>query len=421
MTQTAKLPTTEIDVLVIGAGFSGLYCLYALRNAGFSVKIFEAGSGLGGTWYWNSYPGARTDSDFSIYQYSMEELWKDWNWTERFPARDELVRYFDYADKKLDLSKDILFDTRMTGAHFDTKLDRWIVSTENGIVARPRFMILCTGFASKPYVPAYKGLEKFKGVVHHTSRWPKNGLETKGLRVAVIGTGATGVQIVQETAAVCQHLTVFQRTPNMAPELFKHKTTTFAGFQFDMLRDKFMELPKEKRTQMLEGLWEKGGLIYWLGGFVDILADDAANKEVYDFWRAKVLPRLKDPKLQAKLAPEIPPHPFGTKRHSLEQNQEITETGIKTADGQEHTVDVLILATGFDAITGSISQINIEGTDGVMIGDKWKKKLSTYLGLTSANYPNMFFPYGPHGPTAFCNGPTFFYHRSCNQSGSLGA
>ncbi|RDB15964.1 Baeyer-Villiger monooxygenase [Hypsizygus marmoreus] len=446
-TQQPSLSNQEFDVLVVGAGFGGVYQLHHLRQAGFSVKVFEAGGNLGGTWYWNRYPGARVDSDFSIYQFSMEELWKDWNWSERFPGQKELVEYFDYVDKKLDLRRDITFDTRVTAAHFDTTANRWVVSTQNGITVRPRFLILCTGFASKPLYPDYKGLDTFKGIIHHTYGWPQEGVEWAGKRVGVIGTGASGVQVIQECGPDVAHLTVFQRTPNLAlpmvqhkvsektqtkmkeemyPYLFRRREQTFAGFHFDTINTGIFDVSPEERYLKLDELWTTGGFNYWLGAHTGIFTDQRTNDEVYTFWQKRVKARINDPEMQRKLAPIVAPHPFGTKRPCLEQqyyevyNQpnvtlvdinenpiaEITPKGVKTRDGVEHELDILVLATGFDAVTGSIAQIDIRGTDGVLIGEKWGKGLSTYLGLTSANFPNMFFLYGPHGPTAFCNGPT---------------
>ncbi|RDB15910.1 Baeyer-Villiger monooxygenase [Hypsizygus marmoreus] len=445
--QQPSLSNQELDVLVVGAGFGGAYQLYRLRQAGFSVKVFESASNLGGTWYWNCYPGSRVDSDFSIYQFSMEELWKDWSWSERFPGQKELVEYFDYVDKKLDLRRDITFDTRVTAAHFDTTTNRWVVTTQNGITVRPRFLILCTGFASKPLIPDYKGLGTFKGVIHHTSRWPQEGVKWAGKRVGVIGTGASGVQVIQECGPDVSHLTVFQRTPNLAlpmvqrkldekaqkkmkeemyPYIFRRRLQTFGGFHFDTIKTSLFDLTPEELYLELDELWSKGGFHFWLGAHFDTFTDERANDELYAFWQKKVKARINDPEMQRKLAPIVAPHPFGTKRPCLEQryyevyNQpnvtlidinenpisEITPKGVKTRDGVEHELDILVLATGFDAVTGSIAQIDIRGTDGVLIGEKWGKGLSTYLGLTSANFPNMFFLYGPHGPTAFCNGPT---------------
>lgn len=445
--QDTKHVDQELDALVVGAGFGGVYQLHNLRKLGYKVKVFEAGADLGGIWYWNCYPGARVDSDVPIYELSMEELWKDWNWTERFPGWKELREYFHYVDKKLDLSRDIHFNTRVVSAQYDSAADRWAVTAQDGTVVRPRFFILCTGFASKSYIPDYKGLDTFKGVCHHTSKWPQEGVDLKNRRVGVIGTGASGVQVIQEAGPEAAHLTVFQRTPNLAlpmeqkkfddemrakmkqevyPTVFIKRKETFAGFHFDLVAKNTFDVSAEERRLFFEELWTQGGFRFWLGTYSDMYTSQRANDEAYVFWREKVRKRLHDPAMHEKLAPTIAPHPFGTKRPCLEQryyevyNQpnvtlvdvqenpviEITPKGVKTLDGTEHELDVLVLATGFDSVTGGITQIDIRGTDGIHIRDKWVNGLSTYLGLTTANFPNMFFLYGPHGPTAFCNGPT---------------
>lgn len=437
----------ELDALVVGAGFSGIYLLHQLRKRGFSAKIFEAGSGLGGIWHWNSYPGARVDIEFSIYQYEMEDLWKDWYYSERYPSRAELCDYFDYVDKKLDLSRDVALETRVVSAEFNTATDRWAVTTQHGTVVHPRFLMLCTGFASKPHLTQYKGLDTFKGECHHTSKWPQKGVELKGKRVGVIGTGSSGVQVIQESAPIGSHLTVFQRTPNMAlpmrqekidrevqakmkedlhPVILRRRLQTFTGMHYDLIHQSVFDISPEELVLTFEDQWSKGGFRFWLGGFEDITRDLAANEIAYAFWRKKALERIKDPEMQRKLAPAVPPHPFGTKRPSLEEqyfevyNQpnvtlvdlqenpivEITPKGVRTQDGVEHELDVLALATGFDAVSGGITQIDIKGTDGLCIRDKWAKGLSTCLGMMTTDFPNMFFPYGPQAPTGFCNGPT---------------
>lgn len=446
MTEHPKLPSSELDVLIVGAGLSGIFNLHTTRKVGFSVKILEKGDKLGGVWYWNHYPGARVDTEFRDYQYSIEELWKDWNWSERFPDQGELMRYFEYVDQKLEISKDVLFNTRVVSARFNPNLDRWDVSTDNGLVVRPRFMILCTGICSESYIPLFKGLESFRGIIHHTARWPQEGVDMRDKRVGVIGTGASGVQVIQEAGPICAHLTVFQRTATPClpmkqykldnitqnklketyPDMFKKRKSTLGGFYFDAIYDKFLELSKEQRSRVLEELWQKGGMHYWTGGFTDMFTDEAVNDEIYEFWRKKTLARIKDPEIQEILAPKIPPHPFGIKRHPMEQNyyemfnlpnvtvvhlahnpvDEITNGGLRTKDGTEHELDIIVLATGFNAYTENISRINIEGTDGITIGEKWKKKVSTYLGLACAGYPNMFLIYGPQAPSALCNGPT---------------
>ncbi|KAF9464913.1 cyclohexanone monooxygenase [Collybia nuda] len=423
----------NLDALVVGAGFSGIYQLYQLRKRGFSVKIFEAAGGLGGTWYWNCYPGARVDSDFSIYQFALEELWKDWDFSERFPGWEELREYFHYVDGKLNLSRDIAFNTQA-------------VTTQHGTVVHPRFLILCTGYTSEPYFPDYRGLATFEGECHHTARWPQGGLELKGKRVGVIGTGASGVQMIQESGPIASHLTVFQRTANIAmplrqikfdrkmhkemkelhPFILRRRLQTFTRFHYDIIPKSLFDITPEERILIFEDQWSKGGFSFWLGTFEDIFRDQSANDEAYAFWRKKVLQRIDDPEMQRKFAPVVQPHPFGAKRPSLEHQYfevfnrpnvtlvdikenpiaEVTPKGVKTQDGVEHELDIIILATGFDAVTGSITHIDIKGTDGVPIRDKWAKGASTYLGVMTANFPNMFFTFGPQAPTAFCNGPT---------------
>jgi cyclohexanone monooxygenase len=435
----------EVDALVVGAGFAGLYQLHRLRKLGFSVQIFEAGSDLGGIWHWNCYPGARVDSHVPLYEYSMEELWRDWNWSERFPSWSELRSYFHYVDGKLDLSRDIRFNTRVTAAEFDLDRNQWVIHTDDGPAVRARFLILCAGFAAKHYVPDFEGLEDFEGVCHHTALWPQEGLDFGGKRVGVIGTGASGVQVIQEASRQAAHVTVFQRTPILAlpmrqckldaedqrrmkaeyPEIFRRRRETFGGFEFDADERSALEVSEEERRAVYEEHWARGGFRFWLGSFSDVLMDEEANLTAYEFWRDKTRSRIEDPVLAEKLAPEIPPHPFGVKRPSLEQfyyeafNQDnvslvdlrelpierITASGVETRNGV-HELDILVLATGFDALTGGLTQIDIHGTQGATLKEKWAQGSRTHLGLASAGFPNLFFLYGPQSPSGFCNGPT---------------
>ena len=445
--QESQLAGQNLDALVVGAGFSGVYELYNLRKLGYSVKAFEAGSDLGGTWYWNRYPGVRVDSDSFVYQFYMEELWKDWNFTERFPKGAEVHEYFHYVDKKLDLSRDIVYNTRVVSAEFNTTTNRWAVTTKDGSVVHPRFLIMCTGTSAKPYKPAFKGLDTFKGPCHHASDWPRAGVDWKGKRVGVIGTGASGVQIIQEASEEASHLTVFQRTPMLALPMNQYKIDekmqaqlqggllstmlrrcqqTFGGFPIEGDARSLLDLTPEERELKWEDLWSKGGFSFWIAAFEDTFRVQSANDEVYKFWKKKVRARIDDPELKQKLAPDVAPHPFGLKRPCLEDRYfevfnksnttlvdvsensivEVTPKGVKTQDGVEHELDVLVLATGYDAVTGSIGQIGIRGTDGVLVGDRWAKGLSTYLGLSVSNIPNMFFIYGPQSPTALCNAPS---------------
>jgi cyclohexanone monooxygenase len=445
-------PTSdELDVLVVGAGFAGLYQLDRLRNLGYSVAVFEAGSDLGGVWYWNCYPGARVDTWAPLYQFSREDLWRDFDFTELYPGWDEVRRYFRHVDRKLELSKDIRFSTRVVGAEFDEERRQWEVRarderTGETSSVRARYLVLCTGFGSKPYVPEIRGLDTFTGECHHTARWPQGGLDVTGKRVGVIGTGASGVQVIQESAPDAAHLTVFQRTPNLAlpmrqqqldeaanramkesyPERFAMRATTFAGFDYDFQDKGALEVSDEERTAVYEKLWETGGFVSWLGTFNDIFFNAEANATAYAFWRDKVRARITDPATAEKLAPTVAQHPFGVKRPSLEQryyevyNQDnvdlvdlqdtpierVTATGVVTADGREHALDVLVLATGFDAVTGGITAIDICSTKGESFADVFAAGTRTHLGTATAGFPNLLYVYGPQSPSAFCNGPT---------------
>ena len=442
---TQSSETGELDAVVIGAGFAGLYQLYQLRKRGFSVRVIEAGAEIGGIWYWNCYPGARVDSHVPLYEYSMEELWRDWNWSERFPAWDEIREYFQHVDERLDLSRDIVFNTRVTAAEFDQERNQWLVSTDDSKVVRTGFVIACTGFAAKHHMPDIEGLEDFEGVCHHTGLWPQEGLDFAGKRVGVIGTGASGVQVVQEASRDAAQLTVFQRTPILAlpmnqqkldaetqqrmkagyPAVFAKRRVTFAGYEFDNNGQSALDVSPSERQAVFEEAWGKGGFYFWLGTYADVLMDEEANLTAYEFWRDKTRQRIKDPELAEKLAPQVPPHPFGVKRPSLEQcyyeafNQanvslvdiqespieKITATGVKTQDGI-HEFDILVLATGFDAVTGGLNKIDFRGTQGATLKEKWADGVRANLGVASAGFPNLMFLYGPQSPSGFCNGPT---------------
>jgi cyclohexanone monooxygenase len=435
-----------LDALIIGAGFSGVYQLHRLRERGFRVRLFEAAPDLGGIWYWNCYPGARVDSHVPNYEFSLEELWRDWSWSERFPAWDELRRYFHHVDRKLDLSRDIRFDSRVTAARFDAEADEWLVECADGHRVRTRFLVACTGFAAKAYVPDLPGLDRFVGPCFHTGNWPQEGLDLTGRRVGVIGTGASGVQVIQEAGRVASHLVVFQRTPNLAlpmrqraldeptrramkehyPEWFRQRARSGGGL-FDVLGDErsALAVTEEERRSVFESAWQKGGFHFWGSTFVDIVVNEEANRLAYDFWREKTRARIKDPAVAEKLAPAEPPHPFGTKRPSLEQwyfevfdqdnvvlvdvredpIEAITPTGVR-AGSRHHELDILVLATGFDASTGGLTQIDIRGRSGRSLAQTWRTGVQTHLGLGIPDFPNLLLVYGPQSPTAFCNGPT---------------
>lgn len=435
-----------LDALVLGAGFSGCYQLYRLRQRGFKVKLFDAGEALGGIWYWNCYPGARVDSHVPNYEFSIEEVWRDWHWSERFPSWMELRRYFRHVDSKLNLSPDVRFSTRVTAARFDEQDRLWHIDCADGHRALARYFIACTGFASKAYIPDFTGLDDFSGHCFHTAHWPQQGLDMAGKRVGVIGTGASGVQVIQEAAKVASQLTVFQRTPMIAlpmqqqvldealqgdwkqqyPEIFRQRDASGGGL-YDIKPDKrsARAVAPAEREAIFERAWNAGGFHFWAGTFSDIIVDIESNRLAYEFWRDRTRARINDPLLANKLAPTEPPHPFGAKRPSLEQwyyeayNQsnvtlidlteepieQITPQGVRT--GCSHSeLDILVLATGFDASTGGLTQIDLRGSDGRSLKQKWAQGVRTWLGIGVPDYPNLLMLYGPQSPTAFWNGPT---------------
>jgi cation diffusion facilitator CzcD-associated flavoprotein CzcO len=443
--RTDSAETEELDVIVVGAGFAGLYLLDRLRGMGMSVQVFEAGDAPGGVWYWNCYPGARVDSPGPMYQFSREELWRDWSFSELYPSWQEIRVYFHYVDEKLGLSRDIRFNRRVTEAEFDEVRNLWTVRSNDGSVSKARYFVLCTGLGSKPYIPELPGLSDFAGERHHTALWPQQGLDLVGKRVGVIGTGASGVQVAQEAAAVAAHLTVFQRTPNLAlpmrqrkldadtirrmkegyPSAYQRRRTSFGGFDYEFLPMSASEVSEDERQATFERVWEIGGFAPWVGSFNDLLANEESNRAAYDFWRDKTRARIKDPAIAEMLAPTEPLHPYGAKRPSLEQNffeifnqpnvrlvdlrktpiEKVTPGGITTTAG-EHGLDVLVLATGFDAVTGGLTSIDILGTQGETLRGKWAKGVRTHLGMASAGFPNLLCVYGPQSPNAFVNGPT---------------
>lgn len=438
------------EVIIVGAGFSGIYMLHKLKDAGFDVRLLEAGAAVGGIWHWNCYPGARVDTAVPTYQLTSDEVWKDFDWTERFPTYSELRTYFQHLVKVWDLEALIQLHTRVGAMRWDASAHEWHLNVSrlnDDATMTARHVILCTGFGSKPYVPPLEGREKFRGEFYHTGLWPQKGVNLAGKRVAIIGTGASGVQLIQETAKVASHLTVFQRTPNTAlpmdnpaygaseneawkqtyPATKERMLGTFAGYDYDFDPGLSSKVSPDVRTDFYHKLLRSGGLNFWLGTYSDVLFDQAANDEAYEFWRQSVLPRINSPRNQDLLAPKVPPHPFGTKRVSLENgyfevfNQDnvelvsllenplvqITEDAIQTADGTCHKVDLIAAATGFDSVTGGITSIDILGTNPqAPLKDQWTKGVGTLFGMTSAGFPNLFFMYGPQAPTAFTTGPS---------------
>jgi cation diffusion facilitator CzcD-associated flavoprotein CzcO len=431
----------DFDAIIVGAGMSGLYQLIRLRELGMRVKVLEAGTGVGGTWYWNRYPGARFDSESYSYAYSFsKELLDEWNWGEHFAGQPETLRYLNHVADKFDLRKDIQFRSRVASAHYQDATRSWDMTLEDGSRFSSRLLITAIGPLSAPTMPAIPGVESFKGQSFHTARWPHEPVSFEGKRIAVIGTGATGVQTIQEVAKTAGHLTVFQRTPNWCapllnskigaeemakikdgyPEMFQRCQETFACFLHTPDPRGTFEVSDTEREAFWEKRYAEPGFGIWQGNFRDILTDREANAALSDFVARKIRQRVKDPKVAEMLIPKN--HGFGTRRVPLETkyyevyNQDnvklvdiakspierITPTGIKTADA-EYEFDMIIYATGFDAVTGSFDRIDIRGANGLRLKDKWKGGPATYLGVLVEGFPNMMMLIGPH--TALGNIP----------------
>lgn len=439
----------EYDVLLVGAGFGSVVTYTRLRKLGLKCRIFEREWRSGGVWVPNNYPGARVDSDAPLYQLFDKEIWEDFSFHERYPDRNELCRYFDHIDSKIHFSEVTEYNKDVKSARFDDKSNKWTIECADGSRARARWFIPAIGFAAKAYIPKMEGMEDFKGIMHHTAQWPQDGVDLKNKRIAVIGTGASGIQVIQECSKHAKQLTSYQRTPNMCLPMCqedlpadtdaKRKTDgvydqafsgcldTFAGFNFDFVEKKTFDDDAEERSAFFKKLmYEKGGFRYWLATYPDIYTDETANYEAYKYWRDTVRKRIDDPRKRDILAPMEPPHPFGTKRPSLEQHyyecfnndhvdvlniesdpiDRITPTGIRLKSGDEREFDVIVLATGFDAVTGSLAQLDFRNHKDESISDHWADGLKTSIGIALAGFPNMFFLYGPQAPTAFSNGPT---------------
>jgi cation diffusion facilitator CzcD-associated flavoprotein CzcO len=434
-------PAPSYDVIIIGAGMSGMYQLYRLRELGMRVRVFEAGTGVGGTWYWNRYPGARFDSESYSYGYSFsKELLEEWDWSEHFAGQQETLRYLNYVADKFDLRRDIQFSSRVVAAIYQEDSRNWNLALQDGSRFSARFLITAIGPLSTPTLPRIEGRDTFTGQSFHTAKWPHEPVDFKGKRVAVIGTGATGVQTIQTIAKEVGRLTVFQRTPNWCaplhnakidaeaqkrikagyPEIFKRCQETFACFLHTPNPRGAFEVSDAEREAFYEKLYAERGFGIWQGNFRDILIDRKANATISDFVARKIRQRVKDPEVAEKLIPRN--HGFGTRRLPLETfyyevyNQDnvelvditktpierITPDGIKTS-AAEYEFDIIIYATGFDAITGSFDKIDFRGAGDVRLKDKWKSGPQTYLGIMVDGFPNMMMLMGPH--TALGNIP----------------
>src|SRR5919106_36235 len=440
---TSTETAMDFDAVVIGAGVSGLYQLYRLRELGLRVRVFEAGTGVGGTWYWNRYPGARFDSESWTYGYSFsEEILREWEWSEHFAAQPETLRYCNFVADKLDLRRDIEFGCRISAAVYDEVAGEWEITSEDGRRARAPFLITAIGPLSVPTMPNVPGVESFRGEAYHTGQWPHEPVSFAGKRVAVIGTGATAVQAITEIAKTVGHLAVFQRTPNWCaplhnspidaatqariratyPEIFARCRQSFGCFIHDADPRKALEVSAEAREAFFEKLYGEPGFGIWMGNFRDVLVDPEANATITEFMRRKIRARVKNPAVAEKLIPTN--HGFGTRRVPLESGyyevynqpnvtlvdlretpiERITPAGVKTSDA-EYPVDMIVYATGFDAITGAFDRIDIRGRGGRWLRDKWVDGPRTYLGLQVEGFPNLFTLVGPHNAATFCNIP----------------
>ncbi len=438
-TTTKTKIKVDYDSIIIGAGFSGLAMLHHLRKLNFKSLIIEAGSGVGGTWYWNTYPGARTDSEFYYYSFSFsKEVREEWSWKERYPAQPEVLEYLKFVSKRLDLEKDIKFNTKVLGANFDEVNEIWRVKLSDGSELTTKYFISCMGVLSAAIYPKIPGIDKFKGESYHTSEWPRDRqVDLKGKRVGLIGLGASGVQIVPVIAPIVKDLYVFQRTPNyvVASTNLKvddnwmkqvrenydalHRQAEKHGFAVPFYKPTVgaKDVSPQEREEIFEKGWLEGGFHFMLECFNDLATNEESNQYASDFIRKKIRETVKDPVKAELLCPKD--YPFNGKRppgghgyyeaynndhvHLIDVKStpisEITEKGIKVGN-QEYELDVIIYATGFDAMTGQLTRIDIKGRKGELLRDHWSDGLKTNLGLSVNGFPNFFMVLGPQTPYA---------------------
>lgn len=429
----------ELDVAIVGAGFAGLYLVYLLRQRGFKVRAYEAGGDVGGTWYWNRYPGCRVDIVSMEYSYEFsEELQQEWQWSEKYATQPELLRYARHVAERFDLRKDIQFNTRIKSAAFNDTSGRWLVETDRGEQISAQFVILATGILSAPNLPPFEGLESFTGDFYHTGQWPHEAVDFTGRRVALVGTGSSGSQALPLIAAQAEQLTVFQRTANYVIPAhnetlqpadiatikrdylqlrLRNKEYPFAFF-FETTGQSVFEFTPQEREQIYEAAWARGGLMF-MGSFSDLLLDPAANATAQEFFRRKLNAIVSNPATAEMLTPDFA---LGCKRLVVGTDfyetfnrpnvelvsikhtpiERITPNGLVVA-GKEYPVDAIVFATGFDANSGPILRIDIRGRNGLALRDKWSAGASCYLGLMPAGFPNLFTITGPGSPSALSN------------------
>ena len=429
----------DFDAVVIGMGFGGLRMMWELYQLGMSVKGFERGSDVGGTWYWNRYPGARTDSEAWVYCMLFdEELKQDWDWRERFPQQRDVERYLQHVADRFDIRKDVQFDTTVVSSEYDEERNLWTVRTDRGEDLTCTYLVSATGLLHVAYEPPFPGLDSYQGEWYLTSRWPREAVAFEGKRVAVVGTGATAIQIVPEVAKMADQLVVFQRTPNYVLPSRNHPLEESQRNEIKRNYDKIIEQlrkqpfafpmdpagrvydeersPEEVR-RILDAAWERGGFYYLFTAFDDLLVDTRSNKLASDFLREKIRTIVEDPVLAEKLCPK---YPYGGKRPplghfyyetfnrdnvnlvdvSVNSISEITPRGIKLVNGEEHEADIIIFALGFDALTGALTHMDLRGRDGVTMKETWNEGVHTNLGLTVTAFPNFFMLSGPQSPFA---------------------
>ncbi len=430
----------SFDAIVVGAGFAGLYALHRLRGAGFSVRVLERGRGVGGTWFWNRYPGARCDIESVDYCYSFsEELLDEWQWSERYAAAPEILRYLNHVADRFDLRRDIQLETEVLGARYDDRLERWTIATSTGEELHARWCVMCLGCLSTVKRPEFPGLDRYEGDWFHTALWPPEGVDFSGRTVGVIGTGSSAIQAIPQIARQASRLYVFQRTPNYSmpahngpldPELAREIRRNYAqrrrmaelsdaGVPFPAPTEKAFEVTPEERLRMYEEGWQRGGINALSYAFTDYFSNDAANRTAAEFTRAKIREIVRDPGVASLLSP---PQHIGTKRTCVDTGyyetynrenvelidvrrapiEEITSRGVRTSEA-EYPLDAIVFATGFDAMTGSLLAIDIRGSSGRELREHWSHGPRTYLGLAIAGFPNMFTVTGPGSPSVLSN------------------
>ncbi|PWV99342.1 cation diffusion facilitator CzcD-associated flavoprotein CzcO [Paenibacillus cellulosilyticus] len=434
------------DAVVIGAGFAGMYMLHRLRNAGFSTRVYEKGGGVGGAWYWSRYPGARCDSESIYYNYTFsEEIYQEWSWSSRYPEQAEILRYLNFVADKLDLRRDIQFDSEIAGAAYDEANNHWRIDLKDGTSVTAKYLITGMGCISvnATNIPQIKGLDSFEGAWYHTGAWPHDKVDFTGKRVGVIGTGSSGVQSIPVIAQEAEHLTVFQRTPQYSvpagnhpydpafiqqakenfSDLRRQMHESMGGIPVETNNRSALDDTTEERERIYESGWGKGGF-YMLNAYNDLMINEEANETVSEFIRTKIRDTVQDSEVAEKL---MPTYYFGTKRAIIDTHyyetfnrdnvtlvdvrrtpiQEVTAKGIRTTDGGEHELDILVFATGYDGMTGPLLKLDLRGKGNVSLREKWADgaDVKTYLGIAMADFPNMFMITGPQSPSVLGNVP----------------